>query len=63
MSGLVSSNALQRYVSEALALAREAQGDGHVEFAREYGRIAETLAARVTRLAADGGEPAAADEA
>lgn len=62
MLGFVSSDALQVYVAEALALAKEAQGDGHVELAREYGRIAEALAARVTRIAGDQAEPIAANQ-
>ena len=61
MLGFVSSDALQVYVAEALALAKEAQGDGRVELAREYGRIAEVLAARVTRLTDDQEVPVAAN--
>lgn len=61
MSGFVSSDALQLYVAEALALAREAQGEGSVELAREYGRIAEALAARVTRVSGEQSELVAAN--
>ncbi|MHA1566939.1 MAG: hypothetical protein ACTSX7_16635 [Alphaproteobacteria bacterium] len=61
MSGFVSSDALQIYVAEALALAKEAQGDGCVALAREYGRIAEALAARVTRVSSDQADLVAAN--